>query len=140
MSREDVEVVVGQFEAVNARNFAAAMDAYAEDVTLVLHGRILGRNDDHDAVQTLSGKRAVGEWFGDWFRQFAPDYRFEIEEARDAGERVFLVATNHGRGRASGAPIEGRTVYTYTVREGKVSRVELWRDRKAALEAAGLPE
>ena len=130
----NVEIVVGQFEAVNARDFAAAMEAYAEDVTLTAHGplgEMVGR--------TATGKKAVGDWFGDWFQQFAPDYRFQIEDARGSGDRVFIVATHSGRGRASGAPIEGETAYAYTVREGKVCRVELFSDRDEALEAAGLP-
>ena len=37
-------------------------------------------------------------------------------------------------------PVEQRTAYVYTVRDGKVSRVEVWTGdgaREAALEAAG---
>lgn len=130
---DNVEIVVGQFEAVNSREFAAAMEAYAEDVTLIAHGhlgKMVGR--------AATGKQAVGEWFGDWFRQFAPDYRFQIEDARGSGDRVFIVATHRGRGRASGAPIEGELAYAYTVREGKICHVELFSDPDDALEAAGL--
>jgi ketosteroid isomerase-like protein len=131
----NIEIVLGQFEAVNARDFAAAMDAYAEDVALTVHGPL-----GEMVGQAATGKEAVGEWFGDWFRQFAPGYHFEIEDARSSGDRVFLVATHGGRGRASGAPVEGETAYVYTVREGKISRVELFADREEALEAAGLEE
>lgn len=131
----NVEIVVGQFEAVNAREFAAAMEAYAEDVDLIAHGPL------GDMVgRAATGKEAVGEWFGDWFRQFEPGYRFQIGDARGSGDRVFLVATHGGRGRASGAPVEGETAYVYTVREGKISRVELFADRDEAFEAAGLKE
>jgi ketosteroid isomerase-like protein len=132
---QNVEIVVGQFEAVNARDFPAAMDAYAEDVALVAHGslgEVVGR--------AATGKRAVGEWFGDWFRQFAPDYRFQIEEARESGDQVFLMASHGGHGRTSGAPVGGRTAYLYTVRAGKVCRVELFSDPDEALEAAWLPQ
>ena len=135
MSRDNVKVVVGQFEGVNARDFAAVMDAYADDVVLALHGKLRGLGGG-GAV----GKKAVGEWFGDWFRTFDSDYRFEIEEARDWDDRVFVVATHRGRGRGSGVPGTFRTAYVYTVREGKVSRVEVWTDRDAALEAAGVEE
>ena len=136
MSQENVEVVVGQFEGVNARAFANVMDAYAEDVILIPHGRwgVLGSH------QVVAGKDAVGEWFGDFFRAFAPDYRFEVEESRDLGDRVLIVATHHGRGRASGVPVATQTAYLYTVRKGKISQVELWDDRDEALEAAGLRE
>jgi ketosteroid isomerase-like protein len=132
---QNAEVVVGQFEAVNTRDFEAAMDRYAEDVVLVAHDRL------GEAVGSrATGKQAVGEWFGDWFRQFAPDYRFEIEEVRESGDVVFLVARHHGRGRASGAPVTGRNAYVYTVRAGKVCRVEMFADPDRALEAAGLAD
>jgi ketosteroid isomerase-like protein len=129
------EVVVGQFEAVNARDFAAAMDAYAEDVELLVHDQL-----GELSGGTATGKEAVGEWFGDWFRQFAPDYRFEIEEVRESGDIVFLVARHHGRGRTSGAPVASRTAYVYTLRAGKIRHVEMFSDRDRALEAAGLSE
>jgi ketosteroid isomerase-like protein len=135
MSQENVEVVLRQFEHTNARDFAAAMEAYADDVTLVAHWG-LGL-----LSPTATGKRAVGEWFGDWFSQFASDYRFDIEDARGRGDRVFILATHHGHGRGSGARIQHRMAYAYTVREGKVKHVELWADenaRAAALEAVGL--
>jgi len=135
MSEENVEIVIGQFESVNSRDFAAAMDAYAENVTLTLHGALAtvigGR--------AFAGKEAVGRWFGEWFRHFGPGYRFEIQETRDLGDRVFLHATHHGQGRHSGAPVEGENAYLYTVRNGKIAGVEIWDERDQALEAAGLP-
>lgn len=131
MSQENVEVVCDQFAAVNERDFPRVMSRYAEDVELVvdpvafLHGG------------TFKGRDAVGQWFGDWFRTFEPGYRFDIEETRDLGDVVFLSATHHGRGRASGAEVHGQTGYLYTVRGGKFVRLEIYRSPAAALEAAG---
>jgi ketosteroid isomerase-like protein len=133
MSQENVEIVIGQFEKTNARDFKAVMDAYADDVILRLHGWL--RNISGVAAV---GKEAVGEWFGDWFRTFDRDYRFEVDEARDLGDRVLIVATHHGRGRISGAPAMEQMGYLYTVRDGEVSLVEIWTDPVDALEAAGL--
>jgi ketosteroid isomerase-like protein len=135
MSRENVEVVVGQLENTNDRDFEAVMDAYADDVILRLHGWL--RNIGATGVV---GKEAVGEWFGDWFRTFDRDYRFEVDEARDLGDRVLIVATHHGRGRVSGAPATQQMGYLYTVRDGKVSLVEIWTDQAEALEAVGLSD
>jgi ketosteroid isomerase-like protein len=135
MSQENVEIVVGQLENTNVRDFKAVMDAYADDVILRLHGWL--RNVDGVAAV---GREAVGEWFGDWFRTFDRDYRFEVDEARDLGDRVLIVATHHGRGRVSGAPVTEQMGYLYTVRDGKVSMVEIWTDPAHVLEAAGLRE
>jgi hypothetical protein len=82
-----------------------------------------------------------GEWFGDWFRQFAPGYHFEITEARDiGGGGVFLVARHGGSGRASGAEVGGESGYLYRVAENKIDRVALFATPAEALEAASLPE
>jgi ketosteroid isomerase-like protein len=135
MSQEDIDVVVAQFEAVNRRDFPAAMDAYADDVVLVVGGGW------GITAGTYEGKEAVGEWFGDWFRQFADDYRFEITETREFGtDGVLLVAEHSGTGRASGAPIRTVSGYLYRVTDAKIVRAELFETPEQALEAAALPE
>jgi ketosteroid isomerase-like protein len=138
MSRENVERVVRLFENTNARDFAAVMDAYAEDVVLAVYGApyVVGTNDGPVAT----GKQAVGEWFGDWFRTFDRDYYFDIEETRDWGDRVLIVATHHGRGRASGAPVVRRAAWIYTLSHGKIVRCDAYPDPATALEAAGKSE
>jgi hypothetical protein len=59
MSQENVEIVVGQFEAVNARDFKAMMDAYADDVTLVLHADLRGGGGAGASVRRRDSPRAV---------------------------------------------------------------------------------
>jgi ketosteroid isomerase-like protein len=130
MSQRSVEIVVGTFEAVNVRDFKAVMAAYADDIVLALHGDLRGLGPE-GAV----GKEAAGEWFGDWFRTFDRDYRFEVDEAHDWGDRVFIVATHHGRGRASGAPMARRNGWIYTVREEKIVRCDIYTDPESALAA-----
>jgi ketosteroid isomerase-like protein len=134
MSQENVEVVLDQFAATNERDFQRAMGHYAEDVQLVVDPAAFLDGG------TFTGREAVGEWFGNWFRTFEPGYHFEIEEARDLGGVILLVAAHHGRGRTSGAEVQTQMGYLYTVRGGKIVRAELYRSRAAALEAAGLRE
>ena len=134
MSRENVEVVLDQFAATNERDFARAMSHYAEDVELVVDPEAFLEGG------TFEGRDAVGRWFGNWFTSFEPGYRFDIEEARDLGDKVLLVARHQGRGRTSGALVRGQTGYLYTLRDGKIVRGELYRSRAATLAAAGLAE
>jgi ketosteroid isomerase-like protein len=61
-----------------------------------------------------------------------------VEEVIGVGDRVFVMARFRGRGRASGAEVEGRHFEVYTVRARKVIRVEEFSERGEALEAAGL--
>jgi ketosteroid isomerase-like protein len=130
----DVEVVLDQFAATNERDFERAMGHYAEDVVLVVHPEASLQRG------TFEGREAVGRWFGDWFRTFEPGYHFDIEDAREVGETVFLFASHRGRGRASGVAVESSMAYLYTVRDGFVARVELFAERAEALAAVGVSE
>lgn len=131
MAQEDVQVVLDQFAAVNEREFERAMDLYAEDVELYVDSRAFLESG------TFKGRQPVGEWFGNWFRTFDAGYRFDIEEARELGGKVLLVAKHHGRGRASGAEVHGLNGYLYTVRDGRIVRAEIYPSRDDALKAAG---
>jgi uncharacterized protein len=62
----------------------------------------------------------------------------EIDELLDAGNRVVVVATLHGRGRGSGADVERRQGYIWTIRDGKAIRFEWFTSADDALTAAGV--
>jgi ketosteroid isomerase-like protein len=135
VSQADIDVVLDQFAGVNERDFQRVMDRYAEDVVL-LAGEEMGPQRGR-----YEGKGAVGEWFGDWFRLFGPDYRFEILEAEELeGGVIFVRASHGGRGRRSGVPVQGENSYLYRVRDGKVTKVGFFVERSEALEAASMPE
>ena len=126
-------MVLNQFAATNEQDFERAMDAYADDVVLVVEEGFLNTG-------TFEGREAVGEWFGDWFRAFGSDYRFEILESRDLGGGVaFLFITYGGSGRASGAAVRDERAYLYRVEDGLITRVQLFLTEDQALEAAQLP-
>ena len=124
-------MVLDQFAAVNERDFSRAMAHYAEDVELIVDPAAFLEGG------TFRGRDAVGRWFGNWFGTFEPGYHFEIDEARELGEVILLVATHRGRGRTSGVEVGTQTGYLYSLRDGKVSRVEIYPGRAEALEAAG---
>src|SRR5947209_2958671 len=127
MPQENVEIVRRHFEATNRRDFATAMHAYAKDVVLVVGDAVVPTN-----AGTFTGREAVGDWFGDWFRSFDQDYRFEVEDIRSLGDYVLVVARHHGHGRASGVALDWSVVNVYTVRAGRIVRVELFSDRAEA--------
>jgi len=131
MSQANVEVIRDQFEAVNERDWERAMGHYAEDVELVVSREALMDGG------TFSGREAVGEWFGNWFRTFEPGYHFDSLELHDLGDRVLLIASHHGRGRSSGVEVSGETGYIYTLGDGKIVRAEIVTP-EAARAAAGL--
>jgi ketosteroid isomerase-like protein len=132
--QDAVEVLREQFAATNERDFARAMTFYSDDVVLVVEEGFLNTG-------TFEGKEAVGEWYGDWFRAFGPDYRFQIEELSDLGGGVvYMFATYRGTGRASGAEVRDKRAYLYRVEGGRITRIQFFMTREEALEAASLPE
>jgi ketosteroid isomerase-like protein len=135
VSQNPVEVVREQFAATNERDFERAMAIYADEVVLVV------ASGWGITAGTYEGKEAVGEWFGDWFREFAHDYHFEITESRDLGGGVVFLSADHGgSGRSSGVAVDSTSGYLYRVVEGKITRVQLFVTPEEALEAASLPE
>ncbi len=129
-----MEIVRAHFDATNSGDFARAAAMYADDVELVV-------SDDLADHGTYSGKDAVGRWFGGWFNQFRPGYSFEIRELLEVGtERIVVVGTHHGAGRASGAEVQAGFANAYEIRGEKIARVWLYRSRAEALEAAGLED
>jgi ketosteroid isomerase-like protein len=134
MSQQDVELVRDHFAATNEGDFPRALGYYADDVVLVVP------DDAFLESGTFNGRDAVGRWFGNWFRAFQRGYHFDLEEARDLGDVVLVVAKHSGRGRTSGAEVRARMAYLYGVRDGKIARIELYPGTSEALEAVALSE
>jgi ketosteroid isomerase-like protein len=128
MSKENMEVLRDQYAATNERDWSRALAYYAEDVVMTIpEGSYL-------IAGTYAGREAVGEWFGDWFRTFARDLRFEITELTELGDgSILLVADHLGRGRASGVEIHGNAVWVFRFRDGKITHLYGYRSRDEAL-------
>jgi len=68
------------------------------------------------------------------------DYEVEAEELFDGGDRIVVFLRHRGRGGASGAPIKLRDAQVWTIQDKRATKIVLYLDRRAALEAAGLSE
>jgi ketosteroid isomerase-like protein len=126
MSQENVEIV------------REAWDAYSRGD----YGRVAGFHDAHIVVVTLEDGAVYGNdavvanykrWNEAWEEAEQP-----LEEVIGHGDRVFLAARFHARGRASGVEVDTRLYEVYTLRDGKVLRIDEYEHRAEALEAAGL--
>jgi ketosteroid isomerase-like protein len=130
MSQEHVEVVRRHFEDTNSRRFDAAMGGYDPSVELVVSEDV--------AVDpgVYRGAEAVGEWFGSWFSTFAPGYRLDVAELIPVNDVVVAAVDHRAVGRRSGVEVTTRYYNVYWVRDSKIVRLELFRERSDALEAA----
>jgi ketosteroid isomerase-like protein len=127
------DVVRDIFAATNEGDFTRALDHYAGDATLVVIGGV--------TPGTYQGKRAVGEWFGEWLLHFERGYRFEERELREVEEGLIFVRMLHrGTGRSSGVEVEAQSDYLFRVTAGKVTRVGVFFVPHDALEPAVLRE
>ena len=73
----------------------------------------------------------------DWLAPYA-EYRTEVEEAIDCGERVLVLQSSSGRLEGSPREVKLAPAVVYTVRDGKIVRFEPYADRAEALRAVGL--
>ena len=64
----------------------------------------------------------------------------EIEDFVDAGDHVVVIVTMHARGRGSGATVNRRQGYVWTIANGQAVRFSWFNDPTVALEAVGLSE
>jgi ketosteroid isomerase-like protein len=87
--------------------------------------------------------RGVAEYceFAEQLRSAWADTEGEILEVIGvAGDRVLILIRQSARGRESGVPLTFHSFLLSTVRAGRVWKMELFRHRAEALEAAGLSE
>lgn len=70
-------------------------------------------------------------------RDIYPDFRFEPEQYRDAGEDVVVIGIARGTA-ASGVEAQWRMGYIWTVRGGRVVRFRWFSDPAEAFQAVGL--
>ena len=131
MSEENEALVVRLLDAWHRRDYAAAQSGFSPDVEVQL--AIEAPNDG-----TYRGYEGLAEVLKFW-GAFA-EFRSDIEEIRSTGDRVFIEAHHHARGKTSGVDVEMTNWQVFTMRSGAIVRYAMYASRDAALEAAGLSE
>ena len=132
MSHENVEIVRGVIEAHERGDVASVFAAYDPEIEWHV-GRVAAEASDFEPVyHGHDGIRAFWRvWFAAWEKA-----SFEYEEFIDAGDSVVSILSQRVRGRTSGVELEWRSyAQVWTLREGKVVRVEFFPTRDEALEA-----
>ena len=84
----------------------------------------------HDAVRA-----SLARWKGAW-----DDYELMPEEFVDRGDRILVTVRLGARGRGSGVEVDARFYDLYTLRDGKIVRMDQFTERSEALEAVGRSE
>jgi ketosteroid isomerase-like protein len=132
MSQENVEIVRDIYERWREGDFRASVEVLDPLVLFVM------RREFPDPGTYLGLERLA-----EYMRGFLEPWRritIEAEDITDAGDSVVVAVRQRGVGGESGAPTEFRYFQVWSFRGRKVIRLEGFRERAEAFEAAGLEE
>jgi ketosteroid isomerase-like protein len=132
MSEENIGAVRAVYERWSEGDFRASVDLLDPHVVLVLGPEL------PDAGAYL-GVEAVAEYTRGLLEPWT-DFTIEAEELVAAGDSVLADVRQRGVGSTSGVPTELRYFMLWSFRGHQVIRLESFRERAEALEAAGLRE
>ena len=133
MPQENVELVRSGLDAVNRGGVEAVLQMCDPEIEWIA---IPGFLPDAEDYQGRDGVRAWFEKVGETFGKV----EWEAEEIVECGERLLVGLKLQATGRASGIEGEFRIFQVWTIRGGKLVRLESYLSREEALEAAGLRE
>jgi ketosteroid isomerase-like protein len=131
VSQQDVEFVRRAMQAWNRTDIDELIPLSDPEVEFVsIFAGMEGR--------TYRGYDGLRRYFADMADAWSEFHR-ELEEVIDAGEdRVVVFFRLRGTARASGVPVDERVTTVFQLREGRLHRMVVYRDRDEALVAAGL--
>jgi len=91
---------------------------------------------DDTVFAGLDGLRSAWlEWLAPWV-----SYRTEVEQTIDLGDKVVILVRDFARKSDSTPEVMLTSAAVWTVRDGKVARIEFCADRDTALKAVGLED
>jgi ketosteroid isomerase-like protein len=131
MSQENMRVFEEAGEALgrgDTESFLALMDD--DIVWIAARSAVEGTYRGHDGLRRFFADNDEN------FEVFEPDFR----EVRDLGDRILAVGVLHIRARGSTLETDIPVAGICTFKQGKLVRWEDFRERRIAVEAAGLSE
>jgi ketosteroid isomerase-like protein len=136
MSEENVEIVRQLYNAIDRGDTATVLALYDPEIEWHFARSPFRNFVRHDVYR---GRDALRDFVRERYADAWKSITDELEELIDADPHVISIIKTQGRGRASGAPAEKTHAGVWTIRGGRIVRVE-WMSREEALDAAGLSE
>ena len=132
MSEENVARLRAAVEAFNQRDGAKFDQLLAPDAEIVpVRAALEGT--------TYRGRGAASKYVAAVDESWEA-LRWEVDEVREAGDRVLALGHIRGKGRGTGASIDTTGGWVAQFRDGLIVRFRTCTSRDEALEAAGLSE
>jgi ketosteroid isomerase-like protein len=127
--KNNLEIVQGLMEAWERGDMEAVFALY--DPAIVWDNSTLPAPN----AGVYHGHEGVRQFFQEWLEAFE-DQHLQAETFIDAGGGVVVGHRISGRGKSSGAEVEMFRWQVYRVRNGLVTRIDVFETRAEALEAA----
>jgi ketosteroid isomerase-like protein len=131
MTEDDIRVLLDGYEAWNKGEFDVLADLLDPELEWEP-----GFGDLNAGVHR--GAAGFRAFVDSWLESF-DDFRIQPELLVQAGDRVVVLAHQHGRGRGSGIELDAHVVHVWTVAGGKATSWWGPRTLDDALEALGEP-
>ena len=133
MAEEDIDVLQSVYDEWSQGNFRPVSQAYGPDLEWGFSDEFLDLGGIEREPEPTSNRMVA--FLSQW-----DDWRCEAEEFIPAGEFVVVMCRYMGRGKGSGVEIDTRGAHVWKMRDGRGIRLEVFSDRKKALESAGLQQ
>jgi ketosteroid isomerase-like protein len=134
MSEENVEIARGFLDAAQRQDWKRAAELVDPDVEG--HGTVGGLEEG----QVYHGLPELIREYEKVDLEAWDERRLEPQEFLHVDDLVVVLLHEYRRGRGSGVELEDDTAVVFTVRDGRVVRIQGYMDRDAALSAAGLSD
>ncbi|MDQ3571415.1 MAG: nuclear transport factor 2 family protein [Actinomycetota bacterium] len=137
MSQENVEVMRTVYDRYREGDLRASADLLDPHAVLVLP-KASDWGPDTPESGLFIGPEGIAEYTRHMLLKPWADFTLEAEEIVEAGDSVLIRVIQRAVGRTSGIPVELRYFTLWSFRGRQVIRIESFRERAEALEAAGL--
>jgi ketosteroid isomerase-like protein len=132
MSEANVEVVrevYTQFRATGRFDDDIAVSDFVVDASTF----------DGWPVEPYEGLEGARQFLAEWTAGF-DTCEFEVEALHDAGDWIVAVVRQRVLLKETGLRLDETFAQVWTLRDGKLARLDVWRDTTKALKAVGLAE
>jgi ketosteroid isomerase-like protein len=127
VSQENIRIVQGAFAAY-FRGDEQGLRAIVDPEVTVTTRPDQPDVSDHHGVDGLIA--FLGEWAEAW-----DEYTFEVQRVREVGDLVIASTRQRGQGKRSGVPIDDEVTFVFSVRNGRIVRLQMFGVEQQALEA-----
>ncbi len=134
MSRENVELVLSLYDAIQRGDYESPFEAIDDEIVWDMSRFALP-----DMARVYRGHQGIREFWAGWLSAWE-SIEFTTLKAEDFGDHVLVEVEQRNRGRGSGVPVDFHYFQVVSIRNGKATASYAAATRADVLEAAGLTD